>query len=287
MQLHVGAGTQRGALTIFPVWSDYVGPRGYTTKLDAVRVDECTTGASVPVLQVRNEGDLPVALFEGQILEGGWQNRMLARSLVVPAGSEVKAEVVCVEAGRWHGGDAHATRSRRASNRVRTGLREAAADARQQEVWRRIGEYDARFGPTATSSYVEHADRAAAEVKAMTRGLRPLAGQVGIVVGIAGQPIALEVFDNPWTFKAQFVSILTAAAMDALGQPALVTPSRRARRFADRVTGLPRRRTARAGAGATATGRNEYVDAAALEFRDHVVHLVATSPKHELAKAAA
>ena len=29
-QLHVGCGTSRGALTVFPVWGDHPGIRGYS-----------------------------------------------------------------------------------------------------------------------------------------------------------------------------------------------------------------------------------------------------------------
>lgn len=287
-QLHVGAGTTRGALTVFPVWTDHTGPRGYDIKRDALRIDERPGGAAVPTLHVTNTGRLPVALFEGQVLEGGWQNRMLARSVIVPAEGELKVEVVCVEAGRWGGGDAHALRDRRASNRVRSGLRQVAADRDAQgEVWTRIAEYDARFGPTATSSYVEQAARADAEVKRMTAGLRPLAGQAGVIIAIAGQPVVLEVFDSPWTYKAHHASILAAAAMDALGQPAVETPSRRARRFVDRIARVRRGNVARAGLGITRAGRDQYADVTELAFNRRVVHLVATSPRHEIAKVAA
>src|SRR5262245_15018918 len=114
-RLHVGSGTTRGALTVFPVWSEYAGSRGYTTRLDSARLGERSDNPTVGSLTATNLGEKPVLLLEGQVLEGGWQNRMLTRSVLVPTGAELDLDVVCVEQGRWGGGRLLAARSRRAS----------------------------------------------------------------------------------------------------------------------------------------------------------------------------
>ena len=69
----------------------------------------------------------------------------------------------------------------------------------------------------------------------MLKRVRPLPGQTGIVVGIGGQPLALEAFDHPQTLHEQFEAIVRAACLDALGRPALPTPGRRARRLVERL----------------------------------------------------
>src|SRR3954451_5600838 len=101
--IHIGRGTERGALTIFPIWGEYAGPRGYTTQMKDAVVSEQDGGPSVESLTVTNPAEKPMLMLEGQILEGGWQNRMLARSVLVAAQAELAVEVVCVEAGRWGG----------------------------------------------------------------------------------------------------------------------------------------------------------------------------------------
>lgn len=281
--IHVGRGTERGALTIFPIWGEYAGPRGYTTQIKDAVLSEQDGGPSVASLTVANPAAKPMLMLEGQILEGGWQNRMLARSVLVAARDELAVDVVCVEAGRWGGERAHRSFNRRASNRVRSGLR-SDMDC-QGEVWRRVAELDGRVGENPTSSFTEHADRAEDRVRALTRGLRPFPGQVGILVGLAGQPVAAEVFDSPMTLARQFASIVNAAALDALWLPPVPTPSRRARRFVDRAARIELRPAAPAGLGSTYAGQDQYAEIAALSWRDREVHTVLTNPRHELVAA--
>lgn len=278
-QLHVGRGTTRGALTVFPIWSETAAPARYSTRTDVVRVAERTEGPQVGSLMVTNPTPVPVLLLEGQLLEGGWQHRMVARSVLLGAGDELPLDVVCVEQGRWTGGRTHAARGRRASSRVRSGLRSANP---QGEVWSRVGEYEARYGANATASYVAHSDRAARDVARMTEGLRPFPGQVGIVVGIAGQPVAAEVFGSPRTLAEQFAAIVAAAAMDALGRPPVETPSRRARRFVDRAARVTTVPEARAGLAVNARGRDQYADVSALVWDEQEIHALLTNPRHEL-----
>ncbi|MDX6241048.1 MAG: hypothetical protein QOG10_5872 [Kribbellaceae bacterium] len=265
---------------VFPVWGEYAGPRGYSVNAKTAELAEQANGPTVSSLVATNTGDRPLLMLEGQVLEGGWQNRLLGRSVLVPAGTSLDLEVVCVEKGRWGGGRDHAWNERRASLRVRSGLN--TGEDRQGEVWRRVTEYDARYGPNATSSFAVHADRAVQDVRRLVDGLGPLPGQVGVVIGIAGQPVLAEVFDSPITLAQQFRSIVKAAALDALGQEELVTPSRRARRFVDRAGRVERRPIAPAGLGTTVAGADGYATVAALAWRRRDVHFVATNPRHAL-----
>jgi hypothetical protein len=279
-QLHVGAGITRGALTVFPIWGEFASIGRHAAGVDAVRAVERGDAPDVGRLQVTNTGADPVVLFEGQVLEGGWQNRMLARSFVVAGRGELAVDVVCVEQGRWDGGRAHRVAGRRGSARVRSGLRYGAE--RQEAVWSRVREYEGMYGATLTASYTEHADRAAERVAGLTEGVRPLPGQIGLLVALAGQPVFAEVFDSHETLLGQFDAIVRAAALDAIGLNAVETPSRRARRFIDRASHVPRRTEAPAGLGRTETGRDQYAEIAALVWQDADVHLVISNPRHEL-----
>lgn len=279
-KLHVGSGTSRGALTVFPVWGETAGARGYSVNPRTVVVAEQPTGQDVSTLAATNLGTRPVLMLEGQVLEGGWQNRLLGRSVLVPARSSVDLDVVCVEAGRWGGEDEHRSNGRRASLRVRGALR--SGQDRQGEVWRRVAEYDERYGANDTASFVEHSERAVMDVDRIVEGLRPLPGQVGVVLGVAGQPVLAEVFDSPATLAGEFRSLLRAAALDAVGHEDQTTPSRRARRFVDRLARVERRAFAAAGAGTTLVGADQYASVSALAWRRRDVHLVATNPRHPL-----
>lgn len=282
-EIHVGRGTTRGALGIFPVWGETEVAREYSTALSAARVSE-KAEPDVATLLVANTADRPLLLLEGQVLEGGWQDRMVTRSLVVAPHNELAVEVVCVEAGRWSGQRRHADSHRRATTRVQAGVR--AGGGRQHEVWKRVSEYDGRYGRNATSSFVEHANRATERVSPLVRELRPFPGQIGVVIAISGYPVSAELFDSPLTLAEQFQSIVEAAAMDAAGRPAAATPSRRVRRFIAAAANVHLHCTATAGAGSTLSGANDDASISLLRWRGRDVHTSVLNPRHELVGAA-
>lgn len=278
-KVHVGSGTTQGALGVFPVWGELDFVRDYSTAVAAAQVSEKPT-PEVQSLTVTNTADCPLLLLEGQVLQGGWQNRMVARSVIVAPNDELDVSVVCVEAGRWNGQLHQADSRRRASTRVRSGLR--ASGDRQSAVWRRVSEYDSRYGSNATSSFIEHADRAADDIIPMVRHFRPFPGQIGIVIAMGGHPVSAELFDSPLTLFEQYQSIVAAAAMDAVDRPAEVTPSRRVRRFIELAMDVPLHHDAPAGAGTTFVGNGENASISLLRWQGRDVHTSLLNPRHEL-----
>lgn len=282
-EFHVGRGANRGPLTVFPIWAEQIHPVSYTIDATQARVGERPGGPTVGSLSVANTAGLPLLLLEGQLLEGGMQHRMIARSILLAPGAEAPLDVVCVEQGRWSGAAEHATRGRRASARVRAGLR---SESQQGEVWARVKAYASELGANATSSYVEHAERAAPRLRELTKGFRALPGQMGVLIGVAGQPLTAEIFDSPRMLAKQFDEIVRAAAMDALGQPPVATPARRAIRFINRAALVEPTPAGRAGLGLSIAGRSEYAEVTAIRWHDHELHTLLTNPRHELVLAA-
>lgn len=281
-QLHVGRGTTRSALTVFPIWAEAAHPISYSLDHNLARTSELPGQAQVGGLLVTNLGAIPLLLLEGQLLEGGRQHRMAARSILLAPGEPTRLDVVCVEQGRWAGPGHHTSRGRRASARVRAGLR---TGAQQDEVWRRVNGYDQRYGPNGTASYLEHVERADREVRELVQGLRLFPGQVGVLVGVGGQPLFAEVFDSPRMLAHEFDEIVRAAAMDAVGLAPIETPGRRARRFIERARQVAARETGRAGLAEALTGRTEHVDLAGLSRSGHRLYTLLTNPRHELVLA--
>src|SRR3712207_4926328 len=194
LRLHVGQGTHRGPLTVFPVWTDAPpAHRGYLTGADApVDVAERAGRPAVDQVVVTNRGQRPVLLLAGELLEGGWQTRALTATTLLAPGKPSVERVLCVEEGRRRGADTHSRQGRRVPAAVRA--RFGNPDP-QRAVWERVRGYDAVAGSSETGSLADRLDRAAPAVRDLTRGLRPLAGQRGLLVGIAGRPASLEAFD--------------------------------------------------------------------------------------------
>src|ERR1051326_8950651 len=65
-------------------------------------VTEIDAAGSVPELLAKNPLDSNVLLYDGEELLGAKQNRILNVSVLVPARSETKIPVSCVEEGRWN-----------------------------------------------------------------------------------------------------------------------------------------------------------------------------------------
>lgn len=282
MELHVGRGVSSGALTVFPVWNGDGGRRHYTTDVRRVAVTECEGGPSVPGLTATNAGDQPVLVLEGYLFEGGWQHRMATKSVILAPARPTVVEVACVEQRRWGGGEVrHTVRGRRATPFVRAGATTPppGRDA-QGEVWRRVDTYRDSVEVDGSGSLVGHLDRSDDDIQRLVRRLRPLPGQAGVVVAIAGQPVMLEVFDDAATLREQFDSIIKAAALDALGRPEVVTPSRRARRMVERLERMQLRPTEQMPLGTRTESSNQDLHVSALEWNGRTVHLRATYLRH-------
>jgi hypothetical protein len=283
--LHVGHGAAAGPVTVFPVWADAIPLRGVTTGTVArVDVSELPDGADVQRLSVTNLGSRPALLLEGELLEGGWQTRALACDLLIAPKDSAVVDVVCVEHGRWHGPTGHARRARRVSGSVQHRLRGREA-RRQHEVWDSVARFEQTTGPTASGSFADHLDRLAPEDAAV----RVLPGQTGVITGLAGWPVALELFGSPSALGAHLPGILDAARLDALlAGHAEPVPGRRARRFATALSALPLESApVHAGDGHPVTAGGAHLAARGIAVPDGILaHLSALNLRHKLLGAA-
>jgi len=270
-------------LTVFPLWNGEGGARGYSTRLEKLVVNECEGGPSVPGLMATYGGSRPALLLEGYLFEGGWQHRMAVSSMLLAPGEPSLVEVACVEQGRWGGPRQQAVRGRRATPVVRSGasVTQPGVD-RQGEVWRRVDSYVGGAEGNPTASLVGHVDELQSEVRRRTRALKPLPGQTGVVIGISGQPMMVEVFDDPRTLRDEFDSIIAAAGLEALGQPEVATPGRRARRLLGRLETSHFATDGPAGIAVRSQARNQYLDAAAVTWQDRMLHLRVTNVRHPM-----
>lgn len=232
-QLHVGHGTHFGALSVFPVWVQSPRVAGLEWSAGRIRVDEREGSPVVGELVLHNTTPRPVVALEGDLLKGGWQDRMLATSIVLEPLEGRVVEALCVEHGRWGGGGSHASSGRKSAPSVRHGnvsVREGQHP--QHEVWRRIGRFETSLGATASSSMLDHLDRAE-PIK-----LDRLEGQRGVIIGIGGRVIGVELFGSTTGLRARWQGMLDAAALDARLAPPVRTPASRAREFARRLMAM-------------------------------------------------
>ncbi len=294
--MHVGRGTRYGNLTWFPIFTDSaVTDRSYVTNFDAnlVKLAELDQ-ASVGTVQIQNDCKDRVILFEGTLLEGGWQHRALTRTVLVNANGVTDLPVVCVEQGRWGGTHVQRVGNRQAPAKVRSAMRGMAkngskfnqAFADQGRVWDEVSKYAmANDAHNGTQSYVEMRGQLDAEMaKLDLEPVTPIYGQRGVIVAIDGYPVALELFDHPDTLAERLQGILDGFQVDAMAKPFRETPGQRARDFAMRIeqVGL----AARIDEQHLRSEPDEIVASEALVEGDHLLHLATLNAKHELVLAA-
>jgi hypothetical protein len=294
--MHVGRGIRYGNLTWFPVFTDApVTDRKYATKFDAKDVklaehDQAVVGS----VKIQNDTAQKVVLFEGTLLEGGWQHRALTRTVMVGANGVTELPVVCVEQGRWGGTHAQYIGNRQAPAKVRAAMRgmakagnlinQAAAD--QHRVWDEVANYAMiNNAQNGTQSFVQVREQLETELaKLATEKVEPLYGQRGVIVSIGGYPVSLELFDHPDTLAERLQGILDGYQVDALAKPFRETPGQRARDFAIRIeqVGLQTHLYGQV----LRNEPDEIVASEALFDEDRLIHLSTLNAKHELVLAA-
>lgn len=115
--------------------------------------------------------------------------------------------------------------------RVRSALCQGE-DSRQGAVWARVAGYEAVLAPSPTGSLLDHLDEFADGPA--HAGVKPLPAQRGVILGVGGQPLLMEIFGSTQALATHLPPLLAALCLDA----ALVAaadiehvPSRRARRM--------------------------------------------------------
>ncbi len=252
-QLHVGAGSRLGPLSIFPVWTSGAGSLGISTGTHAdVAVTELASGAQVARLTVTNNGPHPALLLEGELLEGGQQHRTCARDVVLGPGETRDIDTFCVEAGRWEAGEtSHRRQARRAPLNVWSELANGPdgqrGGNRQGRIWERVRRFDAARGASATSSLLDHLDLSTGPERAQPlrrRGCPDRAGRPARRRDRAGQqPLLLEVFGTHTLFRRHYRQLIESALLDLELLPPQVLasgpmPGQRARDFAAHVQAM-------------------------------------------------
>jgi hypothetical protein len=249
-EIHVGRGAQVGPLTVFPLWTAEPTVVGLTMGLTAeVIAAERDGGPVVGEVQLTNTGSSLALLVEGEILEGGWQHRALVHDVILRPKRSLVAAVACVEAGRWHGDMTHARRGRRASGIVRGAMSAPRAGHLQHDVWDRVSRYEGAMGASPTSSYLDHLDRLPEEVVPAPPPV--LDGQRGVIIGLAGHPVLLELFPTHDALCGALPALMAGLLLDAAATaaPAEMTPGRRARRMVAHLDGRSVRRAGGIDAG--------------------------------------
>lgn len=257
-QLQLGSPHIAGALAVFPILGGAAPRLEYRSLAQAVKrgafISEVGAQGNVNELLVCNASDLPLLLYEGELVEGARQNRTIDAPALVPAGVELRIPVSCVEQGRWdysrHVEPMAPVRSAvdpelRAEKRADANARSASGSAprpAQAAVWGGVGRTLAHHETTSASmalTDVYHARRC--ELDRLTRDLPVLEEQVGAIVEIAGRPVALDLVSRAEVFADLVPRLADGYALKALRAPTGHPSEQAAEAYLQDVLSAPRR----------------------------------------------
>ena len=258
----VGSPITRLGVSFFPLYlaaNDL--PPIATGEASGLVVDELDE-ASVQTLRVRNPGDRPVLVVEGEHFLGGKQNRALNATVLVPARAELEIPVSCLEQGRWghrqayRRDDAFAAAPVRAAQHAgvtRSMGQRGSREGDQAEVWhavdRMLDRAEVESSTTAAADVRRQASRreptrAAAVEKLADCG--PLPGQCGIAVTHGSWVQAMDLFGARDLLAVHWPALIRSYLLES--------PVVRGRPSATRVLALARRFAAAPGQQAPGVG---------------------------------
>ncbi|MEL6832522.1 MAG: DUF6569 family protein [Bacteroidota bacterium] len=186
---------------------------------------------AVNALTVQNKTDAPVFLMEGDVVQGGNQDRVIAEDAVIAARSIQDIPVFCVEHGRWtykgdkalNEGDKKIFAFRGYYNVASGNVRRSVASGSQQAVWDQVA--DIRTQYSIEGSTLAYADLETNEDFVNGRAayehffgdkLSTNEEIIGFIAVSGNKILGADVFGHPDLLNRQFPALLSSYATDAL-----------------------------------------------------------------------
>ena len=250
--LTIGEGLHHRNATVFPLHLANGHERAYVLleealEAGAAEVTETSQHGTVPEILIRNRGERPILLPEGEILTGAKQNRVVNITMLIAAQSELVIPVSCVEQGRWssvsqrfratHFATPH-VRARKCARVMESVACRGSFAGDQSEVWNDVAEeLRCARAESRTESLTDGLEAARGKLEEYREHLALPEDAAGVVIASDAQVVLFELFDTPRTMQRLWPRLSEACffafAHDGHdGQPA---PPRVVRDFVGRV----------------------------------------------------
>ncbi len=228
-RLELGKPVSHGNLTIIPVHMDKVlDGTSYSTLEDALEKGWITMseveGGRVPQVKISNTSKHPIFLMGGEILTGCRQDRILAGDvLLAPGTKDLLVPVYCVEHGRWNQtSDRFYSKQNLGTPDLRAKAQEKSPAA-QREIWASIAEQNSKLGVTSASDAYQQAfekEETRARIQKVEKKMQDIPrlhkDAVGVVIGLNGEMVSVDIFANPELFAKQWPKILRSSALSSI-----------------------------------------------------------------------
>ena len=192
------------------------------------RITETSPAGQVPFLLLKNTGDQPIIVLDGEEVVGGKQNRIINTTLVIMAGTSVKIPVSCIQAGRWQHqrayfdstGSVFRARSRAVQKAtVSASVRENGGfRSDQSAVWDEVSTSLHELGVHSdTSDFREGRESVEHKLEEYVEVIRPAENQIGAIFINAQGILGLEILGTPPLFSQVCDKVIRSFAFEVLG----------------------------------------------------------------------
>jgi hypothetical protein len=288
--IQLGDPVEHRGIVIAPLFPRRSPSAQYLTLDEAIplgfRITELGEHGSVPELLATNPLDANVLLYDGEEVVGAKQNRILNVTVLVPARSETKIPVSCVEEGRWSArSSSFAPAAHAAYPELRRQKAERLSPApmtlglAQAAVWEDVRGKSVRLAAHAPTGAQADIFRSRDDELGLLRTVFPaVAGQSGALVALGPDRLCLDYVSRPDAFARLYPKLLDGYLLDALerldGKQA-AAPSLES--FLGEVAAAPRARHASPALGEDVRMRGDRIVGSGLELDGELVQLCAFS----------
>jgi len=192
----------------------------------ALLIEESDESGTVGQLRVKNTGDTPVLLLDGEELAGAKQNRVLNTTILVPPRGAIIIPVSCTEQGRWsyvsprfeESLSVAPPRVRRSNQAAVTGSVRMSGRfvGDQSEVWSRVQELsDDAAVHSSTSAMSDVFRERLSQLDDIARKFPSSPNQIGLMAIIDNSVLGLDIVTRAEVYELLHVKLVRSYVLDA------------------------------------------------------------------------
>jgi hypothetical protein len=189
-----------------------------------IKVEEVSEGGSINNLKLHNNSEKFVFFFDGDILVGAKQNRILNTSVLISPKVSTSIPVSCVERGRWSYRTRHFGKSdftapyafRKSKHEsMKNSMKHDSYQADQGKVWKEVSDYSMKMEcHSVTDDFDEIMMKKRKSVEESFKGFTPDADANGLAIFREGKIILMEIFNRRDIYSEYFPQIVRSTGFD-------------------------------------------------------------------------
>lgn len=287
--LEVGEPVYYQNLTIIPVYNTKIKDwTPYVTLEEAfknrwIEITELQ-GGQVPKVRLRNLSNKTIYIMGGEILTGCKQDRIVGRDVLLgPRSKHVVLPVYCVEQGRWQSESTGFYSKKNLGTYALRAEAQCAKEESQSKIWNAVSKVARKMNVrSGTSNYQDVCEdkEIKQKIASYERKMQSIPqlhkDSVGVIVGIGGQIVSVDIFANPELFKRTWTKLLRASALSAISSERSVSITQnRAIAFLRKIHDKRYSEKSAVDLGLEYSVLDNEINANALIYRNAVIHLAA------------